>query len=183
MKMLLLSLCASVAFACGGGNCANGKNDPFLEPIAYAVSHLGLEDKGDIGIAIKNYRKTVSQLEYKIPAEAFGGGNFNAGAYAVNSSDAKKLEAQIDLIDTLYMVFNDDQKKMFPVLLGIYQHHSDFNRGKGGCNNAKGACGFNANSCGTKQPLRGCSDGNCEPKLKNSCDGKIGCNTPKKPKK
>ncbi len=164
MKMLMLSLCASVAFACGGGSKAKG--EPFLEPIMYAVNHLGLEDNGDIGVAISSYKKILRSQEYKIPTEAFGGTNFNAGVYALHSSDAKKLDAQIDLIDTLYLIFNDEQKKKFPVLLGIYQHHSDFSRGKNSCDTTKSACGFNANSCGTKNAKNSCNS------KSNSCDSK-----------
>ena len=157
MKPLLiaLSFLTITAFACSNpSNSCNGryKNPPpLIEPITYALDQMGMGDNGDIRTAIHLYKKEVRSLTPLIPTEAFQGGNFNPGAYALNSPDAKALKAQIDLFDTIYLVLNDEQKKQFPALIGMYQHHMKFITSPQMCDSAKKGCDNDkSKSCGAK---------------------------------
>lgn len=146
--LLALSLFSAAAFACGNpstacgesGGCNKNSQLPLLEPISYALEQMQLEDNSDIRTAIHMYKKDVRSLEPTIPTEAFDGGHFSPGAYALNSPDAKILKAQIDLFDTIYLILNDEQKKQFPVFLGMYQHHMKFTNSSKMCDGVKKGC-------------------------------------------
>ena len=155
MKPLLIALSffTVAAFACSNpsSNCGNRSPLPLIEPITYALDQMGMGDNGDIRTAIHLYKKEVRTLTPSIPTEAFQGGNFNPGAYALNSPDAQALKAQIDLIDTIYLVLNDEQKKQFPTLIGIYQHHMKFANTTKMCGSAKkGYDSDKSKLCGAK---------------------------------
>ena len=155
--LIVLSFFTAAALACGnpfnscGSSCSTHSATPLIEPITYALDQMGLGDHSDIRTAIHFYKKEVRSLAPSIPVEAFQGGNFNPGAYALNSSDAKVLKAQIDLFDTIYLILNDEQKKQFPTLIGIYQHHMKFTSSSPMCKNEKKGCDTNkSKSCGSK---------------------------------
>lgn len=157
MKPLLIALgfFTVAAFACSNpsANC-NGEyksTPPLIEPITYALDQMGMRDNGDIRTALHLYKKEVRSLTPSIPTEAFQGGNFNPGAYALSSPDAKALKAQIDLFDTIYLILNDEQKKQFPTLIGMYQHHMQFINSPKMCGSEKKGCDSNkSKSCGAK---------------------------------
>lgn len=158
MKTLLivLSFFTAAAFACNNpsNTCGSGcssLSSPFLETIGYSLEQMKLQDNADIRTAIRMYKKEVRPLSPSIPMEAFDGGHFNPGAYALNSSDAQILKAQIDLFDTLYLILNDEQKKQFPALMGMYQYHMKSLNSPKGCGSEKKGCDSDKNkSCGAK---------------------------------
>lgn len=156
MKPLLfaLSLLSVAAFACTNpsmSGCNKSSQLPLLEPISYALEQMKLEDNADIRTAIRLYKKDLRSLEPTIPTEAFDGGHFSPGTYALNSPDAKALKAQIDLFDTLYLILNDEQKKQFPLLIGMYQHHMKFVNSSKMCGTTKKGCDSDkSKSCGAK---------------------------------
>lgn len=159
MKPLLIALAffTAAALACSnpsnscGSRYSSHSTTPFIEPITYALDQMELGDNSDIRTAIHLYKKEVRSLSSSIPIEAFAGGNFNPGAYALNSSDAKVLKAQIDLFDTIYLILNDEQKKQFPTLIGMYQHHMKFASSSPMCKNEKKGCDTNKRKlCGSK---------------------------------
>lgn len=155
--LLIISLFTVAAFACPGNGpsqrCGSGAAVPLIEPLSYALEQMKLQDNSDIRTAIRMYKKEVRSFSQmpEIPTEAFQGGNFNPGAYALNSPDAQILKAQIDLFDTIYLILNDEQKKELPMLIGIYQHHMKFSGRNGGCCDTANACGApKAGDCGPK---------------------------------
>ncbi len=154
--LIILSVFTAAALACGNpsNSCQNncGKNPSmFLETLHYSLEQLQLDDNSDIRTAVGIYKKEVRSLEKTIPVEAFAGGNFNPGAYALGSADAKILKAQIDLFDTLYLILNNEQKKQLPVLMGMYQHHMKFINGPKMCGGTKKGCDNDkSKSCETK---------------------------------
>ena len=156
--LIVLSFFTAAAIACGNPSMTCSANPPcastqppLMEPITYALEEMGLGDNSDVRTAIHLYKKEVRKLSPSIPTEAFAGGNFNPGAYALNSSDAKILKAQIDLFDTLYLILNDEQKKQFPTLIGIYQHHMKFTNTSKMCAKMPKGCNSNkSKSCETK---------------------------------
>lgn len=155
--LIVLSFFTVAALACSNpsGNCSSGcwnsSAVPLIEPITYALEQMNIEDNADVRTALRMYKKEVRSLQPTIPTEAFAGGNFNPGAYALGSSDAKILKAQIDLFDTLYLILNDEQKKQFPTLIGIYQHHMKYISPSKSCEGGKKMCdGEKTKSCGTK---------------------------------
>lgn len=134
---------------CGSG-CAKGAI-PLVETVTYAINELGLEENSDIQTALRLYRKEMRALSPKVPEEAFAGGHFNPAAYIAYSPSAKALQAQIDLFETIYLVLNDAQKKEFPRLMGMYQHHMKFISSSQPCDSPKKRCDTGkSKSCGTK---------------------------------
>lgn len=154
--LVILTFFTAAALACGNpsNSCQNGYGNasaPFLETLHYSLEQLKLEDNSDIKTAIRIYKKEVRSLENTIPIEAFAGGNFNPGAYALGSADAQILKAQIDLFDTIYLILNDEQKKQLPVLIGMYQHHMKYISASKSCSGGKKECERDKNkSCGSK---------------------------------
>jgi len=154
--LIVLSFFTAAALACGNpsNSCQNGCSNapaPFLETLHYSLEQMELEDNSDIKTAIRMYKKDLRILENAIPVEAFAGGNFNPGAYALGSADAKILKAQIDLFDTIYLILNDEQKKQLPTLIGMYQHHMKFINTSKMCGSAKKGCDTDkSKSCGAK---------------------------------
>lgn len=154
--LIILSVFTAAALACGNpsNSCQNScakTSSSFLETLHYSLEQLKLDDNADIRTAVRMYKKEVSMLENTIPTEAFTGGNFNPGAYALGSADAKILKAQIDLFDTLYLILNDEQKKQLPVLMGMYQHHMKYITSSKACNTGKNGCDSDKRkSCGTE---------------------------------
>ena len=126
--MITLGLFSAAAFACGNPACGSGaKEQPaFLETITYALSELGLEENSDLQTAVRLYKKEIKPLSPSVPSEAFVGGHFNPAAYIAYAPDAKALKAQIDLFETIYLILDDEQKKEFPRVMGMYQHHSRY---------------------------------------------------------
>ncbi|WP_310438692.1 hypothetical protein [Sulfuricurvum sp.] len=159
MKPLLIALSFFTAAALACGNPSNSFDSGYsahstpalIEPITYALDQIGMEDNSDIRTAVHLYKKEVRSLTPSIPTEAFQGSNFNPGAYALNSPDAKALKAQIDLFDTIYLILNDEQKKQFPIFIGMYQHHMKFVNSSKMCTSQKKGCdGDKSKSCGAK---------------------------------
>lgn len=159
MKPLLIALSFFTAAALACGNPSNSFDSGYsahstpalIEPITYALDQIGMEDNSDIRTAVHLYKKEVRSLTPSIPTEAFQGSNFNPGAYALNSPDAKALKAQIDLFDTIYLILNDEQKKQFPIFIGMYQHHIKFVNSSKMCTTQKKGCdGDKSKSCGAK---------------------------------
>ena len=158
MKPLLIALgfISAAAFACNtpSNNCDKGYGVPhssFLETVHYSLEQLNLDDNADIRTAVQLYKKEVRSLERSVPTEAFAGGNFNPGAYALHSADAKTLKAQIDLFDTIYLILSDEQKKQFPVLIGMYQHHMKYIAPSKRCEKKKMCGNDKAKICDTKK--------------------------------
>ncbi len=149
---IVLSFFTAAAIGCTtpSGKCANTPSS-FLETLHYSLEQMNLDDNADIRTAVRMYKKEVRALEQTIPLEAFAGGNFNPGAYALGSADAKILKAQIDLFDTIYLILNDEQKKQLPQLIGLYQHHMQYLSNPKMCGNEKKGCDTDkSKSCGTK---------------------------------
>lgn len=153
--LIILSFFTAAALACGNpsDSCQKGHeaSSAFVETLHYSLEQLQLDDNSDIRTAVAMYKKEVQSLENAIPVEAFAGGNFNPGAYALGSADAKILKAQIDLFDTIYLILNNEQKKQLPVLMGMYQHHMKFINTPTMCSGTKKGCETDkSKSCGTK---------------------------------
>lgn len=154
MRFLVITLgfFTAAALACGnpgmgcdeGGGCGKG-GVPLIETISYALEEMGLEENADIRTAMRLYHKEMRTLSPKVPLEAFEDGKFYPETYAKNATQARAVEAQVDLLETIYMVLNDKQKKEFPLLMGMYQHHMQFasrSKGYGMCDKERGRCGF-----------------------------------------
>lgn len=158
MKPLLaiLMFISTAVFACNSpaNQCTDrygAAPSSFLETLNYTLEQMKLDENPDIRTAVQMYKQEVRAQERTIPVEAFAGGSFNPGAYALGSSDAKILKAQIDLFDTIYLILNDEQKKQLPVLIGIYQHHMKYTSNPKTCSTFKKGCNTDKiKSCGAK---------------------------------
>jgi len=157
------SSCGTVAqSACG---CGGGKV-MILETITYALGELALSDNSDIRTAISLYKKEMRSLKPSIPTEAFEGGQFHPDLYAKSATPAHALQAQSDLFETIYLILNDEQKKEFPKLMGMYQHHMEYTGGKNKmCGTPAGKCGNTPKMCDTP-PYQGCGGKNCKSPMK-----------------
>lgn len=192
--LLILSLFGAVALACGNpgagcgpqaGSCAtpaqsgcgcSGKT-ALLETITYAIDELGLADHGDIRTALALYKKEMRALKPHIPTEAFDNGKFDHEVYANNATPALALKAQSDLFETIYLVLNDEQKKAFPQLMGMYQHHMQYA-------GSPKMCGPKAaNCCSTPSKTCGPKDGSCCSKAQKTCGTTPSCGCASTPSK
>lgn len=154
------STASQSACGCGGGKVM------ILETITYALQELGLSENGDIRTALSLYKKEMRSLKPKIPTEAFEGGQFHPDVYAKNATPAQALQAQSELFETIYLVLNDEQKKEFPKLMGMYQHHMEYAGGMNKmCGTPMGKCGKGPMMCDTP-PYQGCGGKNCKSPMK-----------------
>lgn len=175
--LLALSLFGAAALACGnpgagcgtqGSSCApaaqsgcncNGKVS-LLETVTYAIDELGLSDNGDIRTAITLFKREMRSLQPHVPTEAFDNGTFNPEVYAKNATPAQALKAQTDLFETIYLVLNDEQKKSFPQLMGMYQHHMQYAGTPKMCGPKGGNCCSKTPKMCDTPPYQGCGGKN-----------------------
>lgn len=149
MLMIAIGMFSAAAWACANPSYGCEKEgNTLIETVAYALNEIGMEDNGDIRAAMRLYRKEMRSLNPDVPLEAFRDGRFYPEIYTQYSTPAKAMAAQIDLFDTIYLILNENQKKEFPRLMKMYQHHMKFiSREKG-----DGMCGHSAPLCGFEPP-------------------------------
>lgn len=157
--MIALGVFTTAALACvnPSGYCGGcGKEHTTLvETVTYALNELGLEENSDIHTALRLYQKEMRSLSRKVPVEAFSDGKFHPGLYAQKAGSSQAVQAQIDLFETIYLILNDEQKKEFPKLMGMYQHHIQYALPSKGYGCASGGYGAQCDirsprNCGSK---------------------------------
>lgn len=139
--------CATKMQAC------HGKKDHYVAHIKGALKKLPLaqEHWDDVKMAVDGYRKTMQSIQKGLPLDALKNGAFDKEAFMRNHPMTKRLEAKAELLETIYLLLDDEQKKRLPMLLGA----EAFFGGKGGmCQNQ---CGDKAQKCDGK-------GAKCEPK-------------------
>ena len=162
--IMALALSAMTLFACPGncgkgqmqgkicdmpmdgkqGKCGSKKMErpgSTLGTVKYALEKMGLRDNGDIKVAIHEYKKTVRGLKRGMNTDAFKEGRFDPEVYRQNSRKTTKLQAEVDLFETIYLVLTDEQKKQFHILMAGHQHFMGLeNVGPDGTCMSKQAC-------------------------------------------
>lgn len=156
MLMMVLGFFSAAALACGNPSCGGcGKTEaPLIETVSYALGEMGMEENADIRTAMRLYKKEMRSLSPQVPSEAFADGKFYPEMYSKHATPTQAVQAQIDLFETIYLILNDTQKKEFPVLMGMYQHHMQFAPGVNRMCDAKGPqCGYERydNRCGSSE--------------------------------
>jgi len=170
MKAVLTLLFAfSLSFACGCG-CEKGCAKPggTVDTLTYALKLMELDDEPDIKLALHGFKSSMRALERGVPVEAFKDGKFDKEAYVKNSYLTQKINAQIDLFETVYLVLNDEQKKQLHLYMAAHQHYLSLLRKESGMGCDK------KRACDGKGPLKmkGCdSKTDCDkPMRKRACD-------------
>lgn len=165
MVMMVLGFFSAAALACGNPSCGCGQGGGYgagegslMETLTFALEQVGMEENSDIQTAIQLYQKEMRSAKSGIPSEAFIDGNFYPAVYAQKAPPARAMEAQIELFETIYMILDDEQKKLFPRVIAMYQHHMQFAPG------AKGyrMCGVKGSRCGYRNDNR-CGSPECPP--------------------
>lgn len=161
MKALFaLLLAVSLSFACGcGTNSCGGDYKPggTLDTLDYALELLKRDKDPDVKLALATFKKKVQSLKRGVPVKAFENGKFDKKAFIDESYLTQKIQAQVDLFETLYGILDNAEKKQLHILMAAHQHYlkmlfKENNFGcKSGANCDCGAscqCGANC-KCGT----------------------------------
>lgn len=113
----------------------------FLGNIYYTLKNLGLakSDWSDASIAIKAYKEDMRKLHIATPVRSIKKGKLDRKLFISSHPAQKKLIAQAELIETLLLVLNEDQRSRFAMLLGASQYQNKLHpqRGQAHCKNKK----------------------------------------------
>jgi len=133
MKKLFFGLILSTlsVLACpNGGICKpqmnntcheNYKSTSLLGTLYYVLKKMNKIDDADIKLAIHSYKMDIAGMKRGINPQAFKEGKFDKDLYREKSRSRLKLQAQVDLFETIYLVFNNEEKKSFYTLMTKYQ--------------------------------------------------------------
>ena len=159
MRLLFtLLFLGATLLACG---CNHKQHAPsnMLETLKYALIMMDLQDNSDIRTAITLYKRDMKAVDKGFNADAFKGGKFDPKVYRDTHAATKKIDAQIELFDTLYLILNEAQKKRLHQLMAGHLHYlnilakeSPKSCGSGmhqNCKTNKG-CGNTNKSCASK---------------------------------
>ena len=126
MRLLFSLLFLGVTlFACP--NSCNHKDRPgsLLETLHYALIMMDLNDNADIKTAISLYKRDMKTLDQHMNTDAFQAGKFDPQVYRAHHAYTKKIDAQIELLDTLYLILDDAQKERLHQLMAGHVHYLD----------------------------------------------------------
>ena len=90
-----------------------GKGHQFMRNLYYTFKHLDLKksDWSDIKIAMNSYRSDMRKIPMATPIKSIQGGKLDRKLFLSTHPMHKKLAAQADLLETILLVLNSDQKK------------------------------------------------------------------------
>ena len=97
----------------------------FLKNIHYTLKNLKISksDWGDVKLAIASYKTGMKKLAMNTPVKSLQNGKFNRKVFFNSHPMQKKLAAQADLIETVFLLLNKDQKNRFAMLMGASQRY------------------------------------------------------------
>ena len=97
----------------------------FLKNIHYTLKNLNISksDWSDVKLAIASYKTDMKKLAMNTPIKSLQNGKFDRKIFLNTHPMQKKLAAQADLIETLFLILNKDQKKRFAMLMGASQRY------------------------------------------------------------
>ncbi len=96
----------------------------FIRSIKYALSHLGLSqgEWNDVKIAMRSYYKDIKGLRAMTPLESLQNGKFDKKLFLSKHPMHQKMLAQAELLETIFLILNAEQRKRFVMLVGADQH-------------------------------------------------------------
>ncbi len=155
----------------GTGKCNKGSYGPFKSTIKYALKNLNLSkgDWGDVKIAFRSYNEQMRSIKYGIPLKSLENGQFNKKVFLSDHPLQQKLMAKAELLETIFLILNTEQKKKFQMLIGAHQYKMQLN-GNANCQ---------GNYCNNKQGMlcqgKICDGKTCTGKMcaHKKCDGKM----------
>ncbi len=121
---LALLFTASTLLACQN-SCNKARSSTLLDTLDYALIVMDLQDDADINTAIALYKRDMKALSRQFDTEAFKEGKFNPDTYRANHVSSQKIDAQIALFETLYLILTDAQKKRLHQLMSAHIHYID----------------------------------------------------------
>jgi len=97
----------------------------FLKNLRYTLKNLKISkaDWADVKLAFASYKTDLKKIDLNTPVKSLQNGKFDRKLFLNSHPAQKKLAAQADLIETIYLLLNADQKKRFPMLMGASQHY------------------------------------------------------------
>jgi len=131
-KIVMFMILGTLALvACPDGNRCNShqkmgcqgyyKGGNVLATLNDALEEMGRADDADIKLAIHSYKMGLASSQGGVNTEAFKGGSFDKELYMKESRLQLKLQAQVDLFETIYLVLNAKEKKQLYTLMRAYQ--------------------------------------------------------------
>lgn len=97
----------------------------FLKNIHYTLKNLNLSksDWSDVKLAIASYKTGMKKLAMNTPIKSLQNGKFNRKVFINTHPMQKKLAAQAELIETIFLILNKEQKGRFAMLMGASQRY------------------------------------------------------------
>lgn len=97
----------------------------FLKNLRYTLKNLKLSksDWADVKLAFASYKTDLKKIDLSTPVKSLQNGKFNRELFLNSHPTQKKLAAQADLIETIFLLLDAEQKKRFPMLMGASQHY------------------------------------------------------------
>jgi hypothetical protein len=130
----------------GKSHCASsmqGKKHKghFLKGIQQAIKTIGKEDDKGITLALYSYKMKMKSSSKMMNLDAFTSEGFDADIYKQNSRLHLKLEAQSELLSSIYGALNAEEKKSFvSALKSIQETRAKQMRCAQACSKHKGSC-------------------------------------------
>ena len=108
----------------GNKMCMTRKSH-FLKNLHYTLKNLKLSksDWSDVKLAINNYKMDMKKLDKGTPLKSVQNGKFDRKIFLNSHPLQKKLAFQADLLETVFLVLNKEQKSRFAMLMGASQYY------------------------------------------------------------
>jgi hypothetical protein len=121
---IITALLTSFLFACGNNSCDQNQNQKgLIGTLTYALNIMEMRNQSDIKVAFALYKRDIKAIERSLNVKAFEGARFDKELFIKEHAYYKKLEAQVDLIDTIYLVLNHDQREELHRLMAAHEHY------------------------------------------------------------
>jgi len=97
----------------------------FLKNIRYTLKNLKISqsDWRDVKLAFASYKTDLKRINLVTPLKSLQNGKFDRKLFVNSHPVHQKISAQADLIETIFLILNSDQKKRFVMLMGASQHY------------------------------------------------------------
>ncbi len=119
--LLLLFLLGSL-LACEPKSCY-AKPGGIVDALTYALDVMELRDNPDIRLALALYRRDLKAIDRGVDVTAFRNGTFDRERFVATHSSTKKVEAQAELFETLYIILNQEEKTKLHRLMAAHLHY------------------------------------------------------------
>ncbi len=157
---LFFLLCLGSLMACEPKSC-NAQAPGMVDALTYALDVMELRDNPDIKLALALYRRDLKAIDRGIDVSAFSNGKFDRERFVASHAGTRRVEAQAELFDTVYLILSNQEKVKLHQLMAGHMHYLELltRESLQACDTRK-----NCNSpmkkqpCQAEQPLKACNN-------------------------